>query len=666
MHRLTDHSSLPIMGYASALSARPGERLGFHVSSVTAVIEAQVVRLDRLEQPVLTWPLQSTGGGVQVQVQGFELGSWIEVPINEAAGSLSFDLLLTANHGERVLLSTQDFECRYLPEVGLSLVSGDQHAFVAVGLPRDTWLSLRFEWTGQTRRVCITHGVRVLCDQRCEGGWGTVDGVRIATDWAQRWPTLNARIATLCAAGSDSVSAWPLPIQPRHSVVDVQGQRAALIIHGAPTWAVRGPAWNGDYHDPRSAPEHYAAVHLHEDDRPAFRWPEVFALTIPGQTPSGVYALRVRGAQGRTDIPFIVPPVQVLGGLVFVLPTLTYQAYANEALPEALYPWQLEDPGHRAAQQNQWLSLYDTHQDGSGVCLATWPCPWTTVREDYLYPLCGGPHGFPVDLHMLRFLADNDVAVAVVSDHDLHRDPQLLKNCAGVITGSHPEYWTTPMLDSLQRYVEAGGNLAYLGGNGFYWVAALDAQGTLEVRRGQRGVRTWESAPGENHLSITGEPGGLWRWRGRPEHRLLGVGTAAMGFTRAQPYVRTPASHDPAWGWVFEGVAGERIDAPGVLLGGAAGYEIDRSSAHWGTPAGTVVLACAETFDGSYELDTGEQEPHEGPRRRADLCIRRTEAGGLVFAVGSVCWGGALPGKGEANSVGQVTLNVLRAFQARP
>ncbi|WP_311969968.1 N,N-dimethylformamidase beta subunit family domain-containing protein [Pseudomonas baltica] len=664
MHRLTDHSSLPIMGYPSTLSARPGERLGFHLSCVTQVLDTQVVRLDRLEQPALRWPLQ--GMAQAPGVQGFELGSWIEVPVAEASGWMTFDLLLTANQGERVVLSTADFECRYLPQVGVSLISGAERAFAAVALPRDIWLTMRFEWNEQVRRICITEGARVLCDQQCSGARGGIDGINIAADWAQRSPTLNARVATITAAGIDGVSVWPLPIQPVDRVADQHGHRAALIIHGAPTWAARGPAWTGDYHDPRGAPEQYAAVHLHEDDRPAFDWPESLSLTIPAQTPSGVYALRVRSASGQADIAFVVLPAQPARGLLFALPTLTYQAYANEALPEALYPWQLEDPGHRAAQQNRWLSLYDSHQDGSGVSLATWPCPWTTVREDYQYPLCGGPHGLPVDLHMLRFFADNGVAVEVISDHDLHRDPNLLDGCTGVITGSHPEYWTTPMLDALQAYIDGGGNLAYLGGNGFYWVAALDEQGTLEVRRGQRGVRTWESAPGENHLSITGEPGGLWRWRGRPEHRLLGVGTAAMGFTRAQPYARTPASYEPAWAWVFEGVTGERIDAAGILLGGAAGYEIDRTSRHWGTPANTVVLACAESFDDSYELDTGEQEPHEGPRRRADLCIRRSEAGGLVFAVGSVCWGGALPAWGEANSVGQVTLNVLRAFQVRP
>ena len=45
------------------------------------------------------------------------------------------------------------------------------------------------------------------------------------------------------------------------------------------------------------------------------------------------------------------------------------------------------------------------------------------------------------------------------------------------------------MLDALDAYVGDGGNLAYLGGNGFYWVTTV-AEGAphlLEVRRGRAG-----------------------------------------------------------------------------------------------------------------------------------------------------------------------------------
>lgn len=653
MYRLTDHSSLPVMGYGSALSVIAGQRLGFHVSSAQGEVAARIVRLDREARPELPWALQASGA--PWQVQGFELGSWLEVPLSEDAGVLSWALLLTVNQSERPLLATADFECRYGP-AGVLMLTGAAQPF-AVALPRQEWLQVRFEWTAHTRRVSIAAGDWVLFDQACTGfKEGSIETVKIASDWQQQLPTLNARIADIQLHAAGRLSSWTLPTSPVQEVADLHGSGGPLKVHGAPTFAVRGPHWNGDFHDPRGAPEHYAAIHLHEDDKPAFQWPETLALQVPSDAESGVYALRIQSTQGPCDIPFVIRPAQPATGLVFLLPTLSYQAYANEALPEGLYPWLVEEPAHRASQQNQWRSVYDSHQDGSGVSLATWPCPWTTMRDAYQYPLCGGPHGLPMDLHMLRFFAEAGLDVTVISDHDLHRDPHCLNAASAIVTGSHPEYWTATMLDHLDSALARGASLAYLGGNGFYWVSALDAAGTLEVRRGQRGVRTWESAPGENHLAQTGEMGGLWRWRGRAEHRLLGVGTAAMGFTQGQPYQRTPASYSADWAWVFAGVEGAQIDGNSLLLGGAAGYEIDRTSQYWGTPAGTVVLASADTFDDSYELDFGELEPHDGPKRRADVCIRRTPAGGLVFAVGSVSWGGALGG----NSAGQVTVNVLR------
>ena len=724
MHRLTDHSSLPIMGYAQALSVRPGARLGFHVSSALASLDAQVVRLDQPDA-VLDWPVSFAPA--PLQVQGFTLGSWLDVPLAGSAGWLSFDLMLTLASDPRTLFATEGVACVYGPDGRLTLAAGGRSVHVEATLPLNAWMAVRFEWTASHQCVRIEQGATRLVDLSCASMGAPVNGIRIATDWQCQGPTLDARVATIAGDAHDGgdggdggdgdvaraarsnhdardtrdtrdtrhpsdrslapahqphiashardashaspagPSSWPLPIGYQQTASDIGGGRPALGIRGAPTWAVRGPAWTGEFHDPRSAPEHYAALHLHHDDKPAFEWPETHALSIPELAPSGVYALRLTGAgpssDACADIFFVVLPARDASAPVFLLPTLTYQAYANEALPEALYPWLLEDPGHRAAQQNGWLSLYDCHADGSGVSLATWPCPWTTTREDYRYPLCGGPHGLPIDLHMLQFFARQGIAVEVITDHDLHRDPQLLAGRAGIITGSHPEYWTTAMLDGLDAYLDTGGHLAYLGGNGFYWVSALADDGTLEVRRGQRGVRTWESAPGENHLSMGGEPGGLWRWRGRPEHRLLGVGTAAMGFTRAQPYVRTSRSYDPAWAWVFEGIEGHSINGAGILLDGAAGYEIDRTSEYWGTPPDTVVLACASSFDASYELDTGELEPADGPRRRADLCIRHTPGGGWVFAAGSVCWGGALPAGGESNAVGRLTLNLLAAMR---
>ena len=81
----------------------------------------------------------------------------------------------------------------------------------------------------------------------------------------------------------------------------------------------------------------------------------------------------------------------------------------------------------------------------------------------------------------------------------------------------------------------------------------------IEVRRGWSGTRPWESEPGEAHHSTTGEPGGMWRHRGRAPQRLLGPGWGSFSLGPAQPYVRTDVGRSERFGWVFDGVTGGHV-----------------------------------------------------------------------------------------------------------
>ena len=135
------------------------------------------------------------------------------------------------------------------------------------------------------------------------------------------------------------------------------------------------------------------------------------------------------------------------------------------------------------------------------------------------------------DLYLLDWLEHEGTAYDTITDDDLHAEGAgLLAPYAGVITGGHPEYVSEEMLDALGAYLDAGGNLAYLGGNGFYWVTtvAAGAPHVLEVRRGRNGSRAWTGEPGEGYHG-TGEPGGIWVDRGRAPQALTGVGFCAQG-----------------------------------------------------------------------------------------------------------------------------------------
>src|SRR6185369_978890 len=106
-----------------------------------------------------------------------------------------------------------------------------------------------------------------------------------------------------------------------------------------------------------------------------------------------------------------------------------------------------------------------------------------------------------------------------------------LKNYRCVITGSHPEYHTLPMIDAFQAYLATGGRLMYLGGNGFYWRVATHADwpDAIEVRRGEAGTRCHELPAGERYQAFDGAFGGLWRSQGRAPQSLVGIGFVAEG-----------------------------------------------------------------------------------------------------------------------------------------
>ena len=139
------------------------------------------------------------------------------------------------------------------------------------------------------------------------------------------------------------------------------------------------------------------------------------------------------------------------------------------------------------------LSLYDSHADGSGVCYSSRLRPIINMRPRYHMRALNCPHQLPADLHLIDWIEAKGHAYDVITDEDLHAEGlDLLAPYKVIITGSHPEYWSGPMLDALETYLNTGGRMMYLGGNGFYWITSF-APGrphVVEVRR-RVGTRSW-------------------------------------------------------------------------------------------------------------------------------------------------------------------------------
>jgi N,N-dimethylformamidase len=486
------------------------------------------------------------------------------------------------------------------------------------------------------------------------------------------------------------VAAWDLSSDIGSSFVRDVSPRA---LHGntvnMPTRAVTDHTWNGEQSCWTAAPEQYSAIHFHDDDVEDAGWEAVFALTLPSDLRSGAYAMHVESEGGADDIPFFVRPRQgtATAPAAFLAPTFTYLAYANERMywnagygdtRAKITPLRAEPPDidrYMAEHRELGLSLYDVHSDGSGVCYSSRLRPILNMRPRYrAWRLHDAPRHFAADLNLIGWLERFGHAYDVITDEDLAREGQeLLSRYRVVLTGSHPEYVTASMQAAVREYLETGGRLMYLGGNGFYWVTSIvpEHSHTIELRRGTTGTRAWESMPGEEYHSTTGELGGLWRRRGLAPQRTLGVGFAAQGWGGASGYVRLPDSFDPRAAFIFDDIGDEEIIGDfGLALGGAAGDEIDRFDRRLGSPAHALVLATSAGRHSDYYQVTAEDVPitlpgqggTQSPLVRADMVFFETAAGGAVFSVGSINWLSSLAADGFANNVARITGNVLRRF----
>jgi N,N-dimethylformamidase len=448
--------------------------------------------------------------------------------------------------------------------------------------------------------------------------------------------------------------------------------------HQHPTRGVTGHNWDSTQLDFRHAPEQYAAAHFHSDDLTDCRWEPQLELRLPDGLPSGVYAVRLRAAASEDRVPFIVRPTAgaPVSPILLVLSTNSYLAYANQAYDLESPRFQMIsrrvpqiDPGRRLQAEHRDLgaSLYDIHPDATGVCYSSWRRPILTMRPSVR--LANAPAWqFNADLQIVDWLDRTGRAFDVVCDRDVHDGgAELLARHRVVLTGTHPEYPTGRMLDALDEYVAGGGRLVYMGGNGFYWVTAYDPEDpqVIEIRR-HGGTEAWRALPGEGHLSFTGEPGGLWRSRGRAPQKLTGIGFVAQGYEAAAGYRRN-ADLDPRAAWVLDGVTEEYFGHFGTM-GGAAGLELDIVDPALGTPPQTILLASSEGHSDdmleareNYGMTLAAPGGARNPRVRADMTLLPLGAG-AVFSTGSIAFAGSLAHNGYDNAIARILANVIDRF----
>jgi N,N-dimethylformamidase len=733
-----------IRGYTDRLSARAGETVRAYVSTDAAEFRASFVRLRRgfatpspdgslpydhiateidgvhpgLHQEIVAGSyLIATGAPIDL-AEGVTIAAWVRpsMPgegeqgiVSLAAGGIGIALVLDETGrpalvmqratGRRILAAATPARRNHWRHVVASYNAVTGEARVIEHPAPRSWLrdprqQVSAAWTPGLDLSCDGTVLVAARDRRRDDRNNmrpyAIFAGRIAHPriWTR---ALNENEADLVAAGNNVdcclAGEWDFSADMAGATItDQSGAGRHARVVNMPTRAMTGPNWTGDTSDWRQDPAQWGAIHFHDTDLEDAEWEPAFELRVPEGATSGIYAVRVEAAGEVDYLPVVVRPRVGQPGSrgVFLLPTNTYLAYANEHLmtgedahkfTDKEIVWDPAD--HFLIDHPEYgLSCYDKHRDGSGVTYSSHLRPVVNMRPDYVTWISGGPRHFACDLHLLEFFDRIGESIDVITDEDLHREGiDLLRPYAVLLTGNHPEYWTSPAMDALEGYLTEGGRLMYLGGNGFYWVTGMDAERPymVEVRRGYAGTRCWESEPGEVHLALTGEPGGLWRFRGRFPQKMTGVGFTAQGWGSAVGYERTAQATDERASWVLEGVAERVVGDFGLVMGGAAGDELDRADPDHGTPDEAIVIATSQGRHSDFYQLTIEDAPMmlsgmggtEHPKVRADMVLVPGANGGAVFSVGSITWLGSLPHNGFVNNVARITENVYRRFATR-
>jgi N,N-dimethylformamidase len=733
-------SSKPLLGYADTFSVENGHTIAFKVSSeLPGHYRMEIVRLRCADHTGVglkqTTVPTSINGEYPARFQPVYAGSYIEVGATPAFTPPRVTLQAyvwptTPQKGRQALLGTWDETHGrgyglILDDTGaLALLLGDgqkrQTISTSVPLRERHWylVAASFDttsgeaWLGQrpliryarqdttaerSARLEVTPtpgSVFRMAAWSAQAGHGSHAGRVIAAGFyngkleepilanhslapQERQALLDA--ATPVQLRHDVVAHWDFSCDiPTTHVIDLSPHGHHGTAVNLPTRAMKGHKWDGSEYNWTHKPEHYGAIHFHDDDLYDCGWETDFTFTVPDDLPSGLYCAYLTQAGHEDYIPFVVRPPRgtTRAPLALLLPTASYWAYANRHVelewrerenvvgsfasvdPTALFLHEHPEFG---------VSMYDLHSDGSGVCYASRLRPVLNMRpKERLWQL-------PADTHLTDWLDAMDFPYDVITEDDLDAEGiALLAPYRCVLTGTHPEYPSKRMLDAIATYQNQGGRFIYCGGNGFYWRTSYhpELSGVIEMRRAEDGIRSWLAEGGEYYHSFTGELGGMWRRMGHAPQSVAGTGMAAQGFDVSTYYERTPESFDARARFIFEGIGTtERLGDFGLIGGGAAGWEIDRADHALGTPPHALVVATATNFTSVYHwvkeelththsANTGETCPFV----RCDMVFYETPNGGAVFSTSSIAWAGALSHNNYENNVSLITANVIRRF----
>ena len=225
------------------------------------------------------------------------------------------------------------------------------------------------------------------------------------------------------------------------------------------------------------------------------------------------------------------------------------------------------------------------------------------MRPKFRYRTMNCPARFPADLYLVDWLDHQGIEVDFITDHDLHADgPDLLRPYSVVLSSSHHEYWTAPMLDA-PRDVPRRGRPVHVPRRQLAVRRDLDGSGQAAHGRGSplgRAVAVRGAARRSATTRRRASRAGIWKNRGRAPNTIVGRRhVAARASTAARPTCASPSRTTRRVRLDLRGHRGraDRRLADLQVKWGAAGYEFDRVESELGSPGTTVILGSSVRFN---------------------------------------------------------------------
>lgn len=295
--------------------------------------------------------------------------------------------------------------------------------------------------------------------------------------------------------------------------------------------------------------------------------------------------------------------------------------------------------------------------------------------------------------HFARWAEAEGYDFDIVTQHDLDADPDLLHRYRCAVFVGHDEYWSAPMRDAVDAFVDGGGRVARFAGN-FLWQIRLEDEGTRQVCYKYTAAQdpltdtpqahlvtgAWEAAPVDRPGALTFGVNGL-----RGVYAGLGncVGNGPGGFIVYRPGHWTLARAGVGYGDVLgassrifgyevdgleyrfddglpypTGADGAATEIEIIAMGLATNIEADHGT--WGE---TLYIGKADAAFKAHAMHGGlTPETLDAASRGNGVMVHWHKGKGEVFCAATCEWVMGLV-RGDAQVI-RVTRNVLDRFGA--